>query len=227
MSNQRPLPPEIYMRRRVAALVILLVVVALLVWALSAMARSGGSGSDGATETSTEQTVNPTVATEPTVAAPEESTSETASASPSEEPSSSVEAAPARTGACELKDLRIKALPNQPSYAAGTEPVFYMEVENPTDTDCVIDLDENILRFEVYDMRTNERMWADTDCYQPVVSGTQTYKAGEKQGYQARWSGTVSQPGKCDDRPAIEPGSYFLHTVIGDNASEAAPFNIT
>lgn len=215
------------MRRRVAALVILLVVVALLVWALSAMARSGGSGSDGATETSTEQTVNPTVATEPTVAAPEESTSETASASPSEEPSSSVEAAPARTGACELKDLRIKALPNQPSYAAGTEPVFYMEVENPTDTDCVIDLDENILRFEVYDMRTNERMWADTDCYQPVVSGTQTYKAGEKQGYQARWSGTVSQPGKCDDRPAIEPGSYFLHTVIGDNASEAAPFNIT
>ncbi len=226
MSNQRPLPPEIYMRRRVAALVILLVVVALLVWALSAMARSGGSGSDGATETSTEQTVNPTVATEPTVAAPEESTSETPSASPSEEPSS-VEAAPARTGACELKDLRIKALPNQPSYAAGTEPVFYMEVENPTDTDCVIDLDENILRFEVYDMRTNERMWADTDCYQPVVSGTQTYKAGEKQGYQARWSGTVSQPGKCDDRPAIEPGSYFLHTVIGDNASEAAPFNIT
>ncbi|UBI09609.1 hypothetical protein LA324_02925 [Corynebacterium coyleae] len=224
MSNQRPLPPEIYMRRRVAALVILLVVVALLVWALSAMARSGGSGSDGATETSTEQTVNPTVATEPTVAAPEESASE--SASPSEEPSS-VEAAPARTGACELKDLRIKALPNQPSYAAGTEPVFYMEVENPTDTDCVIDLDENILRFEVYDMRTNERMWADTDCYQPVVSGTQTYKAGEKQGYQARWSGTVSQPGKCDDRPAIEPGSYFLHTVIGDNASEAAPFNIT
>lgn len=214
------------MRRRVAALVILLVVVALLVWALSAMARSGGSGSDGATETSTEQTVNPTVATEPTVSAPEESTSETASASPSEEPSS-VEAAPARTGACELKDLRIKALPNQPSYAAGTEPVFYMEVENPTDTDCVIDLDENILRFEVYDMRTNERMWADTDCYQPVVSGTQTYKAGEKQGYQARWSGTVSQPGKCDDRPAIEPGSYFLHTVIGDNASEAAPFNIT
>lgn len=212
------------MRRRVAALVILLVVVALLVWALSAMARSGGSGSDGATETSTEQTVNPTVATEPTVAAPEESASE--SASPSEEPSS-VEAAPARTGACELKDLRIKALPNQPSYAAGTEPVFYMEVENPTDTDCVIDLDENILRFEVYDMRTNERMWADTDCYQPVVSGTQTYKAGEKQGYQARWSGTVSQPGKCDDRPAIEPGSYFLHTVIGDNASEAAPFNIT
>ncbi|OFT29973.1 hypothetical protein HMPREF3171_05170 [Corynebacterium sp. HMSC08F01] len=225
MSNQHPLPPEIYMRRRVAALVILLVVVALLVWALSAMARSGGSGSDGATETSTEQTVNPTVATEPTVAAPEESASE--SASPSEEPSSSVEAAPARTGACELKDLRIKALPNQPSYAAGTEPVFYMEVENPTDTDCVIDLDENILRFEVYDMRTNERMWADTDCYQPVVSGTQTYKAGEKQGYQARWSGTVSQPGKCDDRPAIEPGSYFLHTVIGDNASEAAPFNIT
>ena len=159
--------------------------------------------------------------TEPTVSAPEEPSE------PAPVASSSVEAAPARTGACELKDLRITAMPNQPSYATGTQPVFYMEVENPTDTDCVIDLDENILRFEVYNMRTNEKMWADTDCYEPVVAGTQTYKAGQKQGYQARWSGTVSQPGQCEDRPAIEPGSYFLHTVIGDNASDAAPFNIT
>ena len=222
MSNQRPLPPEIYMRRRVAALVILLVVVALLVWALSAVARSGGG--DSAEETTSEAPAS-TIETEPTVSAPEEPSSEPSEPAPAA--SSSVEAAPARTGACELKDLRITAMPNQPSYAAGTQPVFYMEVENPTDTDCVIDLDENILRFEVYNMRTNEKMWADTDCYEPVVAGTQTYKAGQKQGYQARWSGTVSQPGQCEDRPAIEPGSYFLHTVIGDNASDAAPFNIT
>lgn len=210
------------MRRRVAALVILLVVVALLVWALSAVARGGGG--DSSEETTTE-TPAATIETEPTVSVQEETT---ASSSPSESTaSSSVEAAPARTGSCELKDLRITAMPNQPSYVAGTQPVFYMEVENPTDTDCVIDLDENILRFEVYNMRSNEKMWADTDCYEPVVAGTQTYKAGEKQGYQARWSGTVSQPGQCEDRPAIEPGSYFLHTVIGDNASDAAPFNIT
>ena len=222
MSNQRPLPPEIYMRRRVAALVILLVVVALLVWALSAVARSGGG--DSAEETTSEAPAS-TIETEPTVSAPEEPSSEPSE--PASAASSSVEAAPARTGACELKDLRITAMPNQPSYVAGTQPVFYMEVENPTDTDCVIDLDENILRFEVYNMRTNEKMWADTDCYEPVVAGTQTYKAGQKQGYQARWSGTVSQPGQCEDRPAIEPGSYFLHTVIGDNASDAAPFNIT
>ena len=210
------------MRRRVAALVILLVVVALLVWALSAVARSGGG--DSAEETTSEAPAS-TIETEPTVSAPEEPSSEPSEPAPAA--SSSVEAAPARTGACELKDLRITAMPNQPSYAAGTQPVFYMEVENPTDTDCVIDLDENILRFEVYNMRTNEKMWADTDCYEPVVAGTQTYKAGQKQGYQARWSGTVSQPGQCEDRPAIEPGSYFLHTVIGDNASDAAPFNIT
>ena len=222
MSNQRPLPPGIYMRRRVAALVILLVVVALLVWALSAVARSGGG--DSAEETTSEAPAS-TIETEPTVSAPEEPSSEPSE--PASAASSSVEAAPARTGACELKDLRITAMPNQPSYVAGTQPVFYMEVENPTDTDCVIDLDENILRFEVYNMRTNEKMWADTDCYEPVVAGTQTYKAGQKQGYQARWSGTVSQPGQCEDRPAIEPGSYFLHTVIGDNASDAAPFNIT
>ena len=51
------------MRRRVAALVILLVVVALLVWGLSAFARSGKP------ETTDEVTETPstTIATEPTV----------------------------------------------------------------------------------------------------------------------------------------------------------------
>ncbi|WP_284522666.1 hypothetical protein [Corynebacterium aquatimens] len=44
MTNRRPLPDEIYMRRRVAALVVLLLVVAMIVWGLTAWARSGNSG---------------------------------------------------------------------------------------------------------------------------------------------------------------------------------------
>ena len=120
----------------------------------------------------------------------------------------------------------MRAMPSQPSYPEGTQPVFYMEVENPTDTDCVIDLDDNLLRFEVYDMASNDRIWSDTDCYPPVVDGTETFKAGQKRGFEARWSATASQPGQCDARPAVAAGSYFLHAVIGDNASDAAPFNI-
>ena len=102
-----------------------------------------------------------------------------------------------------------------------------MEVENPTDTDCVINLDDNPLRFEVYDMASNERIWSDIDCYPPVVGGTVDFAPGEKRRWEARWSGTASQPGQCDNRAEVKAGSYFLHGVIGENASEASPFNIT
>lgn len=230
MTNQRPLPPEIYRRRRVAALVALLVIVVFLVWGLSAMARSGGGDAD--VSTSTSPTTTPV--TEPTVPEPGAATSsvsETAKESASGEPTSPTEptehteAAP--SGTCELKDLRVVASTNQPSYAVGEQPVFYMEVQNPTDADCVIDLDANIMRFEVYDMATNQRVWSDVDCFDPVFAGQETFPRDSKRGFEARWSGTSSQPNVCTDRQPVPAGSYYLHTVIGDNASDAVPFNLT
>lgn len=212
------------MRRRVAALVILLVVVALLVWGLTAFARSGNSDESG-DATQAPETPSTTLATEPTVEL--STTTETTRATEPTEPTATTEAAPAKKGSCELGDLRVQASSNQPSYAEGAQPVFYMEVENPTDTDCVINLDDNPLRFEVYDMASNERIWSDIDCYPPVVGGTVDFAPGEKRRWEARWSGTASQPGQCDDRAEVRAGSYFLHGVIGENASEASPFNIT
>lgn len=212
------------MRRRVAALVILLVVVALLVWGLTAFARSGNSDESG-DATQAPETPSTTLATEPTVEL--STTTETTRTTEPTEPTASTEAAPAKKGSCELDDLRVQASSNQPSYAEGAQPVFYMEVENPTDTDCVINLDDNPLRFEVYDMASNERIWSDIDCYPPVVGGTVDFAPGEKRRWEARWSGTASQPGQCDNRAEVKAGSYFLHGVIGENASEASPFNIT
>lgn len=226
MSNQRPLPPEIYMRRRVAALVILLVVVALLVWGLSAFARSGKTDETETTPETVAEAPSTTLATEPTVQLSEESTTPTSSEAPTQ-PTEETAAAPVKKGSCELADLQIHASSNQPSYAVGVQPVFYMEVENPTDTDCVIDLDDDLLRFEVYDMATNDRIWSDTDCYPPVAAGNVEFAPGEKRRWEARWSATASQPGQCDNRPEVKAGSYFLHGVIGDNASDASPFNIT
>lgn len=209
------------MRRRVAALVILLVIVALLVWGLSAFARSGKTDETEDTPETVSEAPSTTLATEPTVQLSEESTPS------STQPSEETVAAPVKKGSCELADLEIHASSNQPSYAIGVQPVFYMEVKNPTDTDCVINLDDNLLRFEVYDMATNDRIWSDTDCYPPVAAGNVEFAPGEKRRWEARWSVTASQPGQCDNRPEVKAGSYFLHGVIGDNASDASPFNIT
>ena len=209
------------MRRRVAALVILLVIVALLVWGLSAFARSGKTDETENTPETVSEAPSTTLATEPTVQLSEESTPS------STQPSEETVAAPVKKGSCELADLEIHASSNQPSYAIGVQPVFYMEVKNPTDTDCVINLDDNLLRFEVYDMATNDRIWSDTDCYPPVAAGSVEFAPGEKRRWEARWSATASQPGQCDNRPEVKAGSYFLHGVIGENASDASPFNIT
>ena len=237
MTNQRPLPDEIYVRRRVGALVVLLILVVLVVWGLSAVAKSGNNSGDGsdAAVASTDVTPSITPVTEPTVPAPkdaESSTSATPEAAATDaEKEGDVEASaseePLAKGSCELSDLRITALTEFPSFKVGDSPKIFMEVENPTDTDCVLDLNDGDMRFEVYDMATNARVWSDTDCYASIVVGQETFPAGEKRPYQAVWSGTASAPGACTDRKTVPAGSYYLHAVIGDNASDAAPFNFT
>ena len=228
MTNQRPHPPEIYMRRRVAALVVLLVLAALIIWGLSAWAGNSGGDDEATSATATE----PAPVTEPTVPAPEESTSASSEASStvsstaaSTEPSSSEE--PLASGKCELSDLRISASSDKPSYGPDEQPTFYMMVDNPTDTDCVLDISDGDLRFEVYDMATNQRVWADTDCYPSVTTGRQTFEAGTEKPFEARWSRADSKPGQCEGRQPVPAGSYYLHTVIGDNASDAMPFNLS
>lgn len=237
MTNQRPLPDEIYVRRRVGALVVLLILVVLVVWGLSAVAKSGNNSGDGsdAAVASTDVTPSITPVTEPTVPAPEDAESSTSATTEvtatDAEKEGDVEASASEEslakGSCELSDLRITALTEFPSFKVGDSPKIFMEVENPTDTDCVLDLNDGDMRFEVYDMATNARVWSDTDCYASIVVGQETFPAGEKRPYQAVWSGTASAPGACTDRKTVPAGSYYLHAVIGDNASDAAPFNFT
>lgn len=229
------------MRRRVAALVILLLVVALVIWGLSSWAGRGSADTETTGGTATATATEPAPITEPTVPAPEDTSSTAtvtttstragAESSEGEEPEAESEteaaAAPIAKGSCELGDLQVKALTEQSSFSVDDQPVFFMEVHNPTDTDCELDLGDDALRFEVYDMASNQRIWADTDCYPSVVTGSQTFEAGGDRSFKARWSVKGSQPGQCTSREQVEPGSYYLHTVIGDNASDPTPFNLT
>lgn len=233
------------MRRRVAALVAILVLVVVLIFAATAL--FGGSKEDSAAEsqqaaasdtlapsentTSAAETTGPTSAKESTESPKSaESGSTEAGESGKEEPTSEAKpdeltVDPSKT-TCSLQDLKVLAKTNEDSVPAGKMPTFYLEVFNPTTKDCSIDLDEEQLRFEVYKMGSNERVWADTDCYASVETGKQTFKSGETRYFQADWSRKRSEPGKCTEREEAEPGAYFLHSVIGENYSPALPFNL-
>lgn len=227
----------IYKRRRLAALVILLVVVALIIWGISSL--GGGSADEtentAATSSLESTSVADSAAPSTTGETPEETTSTGDAAGSSVDsagkptsPSESTE--PAETSApkdsCELSDLVITAGSNKPNFAPGEQPQLFMTVSNPTAEDCEIDLDDNVLRFEVYNLANNARVWSDVDCNPAVETGTRIFPAGEERYFQAIWSRTTSAPEQCSSRQLVSAGSYFLHTVIGQNPSQALTFNL-
>ena len=239
MNQNKPLPEEIYKRRRVAALIIVIVLAVVLIWA--AVAAFGGDSDDSvaassessaATTSADSTSESETTSTDSTSESESESASESASeeakdeeegASESKEPEESVQAA---KDTCSLEDLEVRTSMLNYSVPDGELPKFFMTVTNPTAADCKIDLDENSLRFEVYKMTDNERVWSDTDCYASVQTGEQTFPAGKDLKFEAEWSRQASEPGKCTDRPTAEPGAYFAHTVIGDNSSPPQDFTL-
>lgn len=229
MSNKRPLPDVIYTRRRVAAIVVVLVVLALILLLFNLL---GGNNkdTDPAAETTTSSelsvTSEPSTTTQTSTATTVTET-ETTSTGVSTSPSSTTTTnAAANKKTCELKDLEVSASMDQPNYTGDQRPEFFINVHNPTGADCEIDLKENPLAFEVYNLATNERVWSDIDCNDAVSVKTETFAKGADKKYSAVWSRTTSAPNHCDDRSEVGPGSYYLHTLVGTNHSDPEPFNI-
>ncbi|MDO4911609.1 MAG: hypothetical protein Q3972_07680 [Corynebacterium sp.] len=224
--NGRPLPHYIYVRRRIAAAVIVLVVILLLSIVIGSL--RGSSSTENAAETTTATSEQPSItATDITIG--EVSTAAptgTATASSSATSSTTAAAANSTATACSLNDLVITATSDRPNYADGMQPVFYMTVRNPTNYDCTIDLSANVLRFEVYDLATNQRIWSDVDCNTSEDTGSRVFPANSDVYYEARWSRTNSAPGQCTDRQNVPNGSYYLYTLVGSNHSDPYTFNL-
>lgn len=236
------LPREIYIRRRVAAIVVLLIVVFLVVWLISALIGGGEDPEPTAEETTAGTSSTLPVSTSSLTTTTSAEGSATAStgaqstgASENEKPYGGSETTTAGTTkpsvpepkkTCELNDLIVSATTDQAAYAPNAEPSFYMTVENPTAADCVIDLGKDVLRFEVYDLATNRRVWSDVDCNPAVDVTERTFPAGEERYYEAIWSRTNSAPGSCSNRVEVPAGGYYLHTLVGNNHSDAHPFNL-
>lgn len=231
-ASSRPLPHEVYMRRRIAALIIVLLLVALIVWGLTAVARSGSGEAEPATTAPAT-----TLVTTPTEPAPDASASGTleSAAEETDSPASGADnpedAALADKKNCELDDLRLAVATNKTGYGgnnADDKPEFTVQIKNPTGGDCVIDTSENQLRFEVYAIGREgfQPVWSDIDCYDPVLTGDQTFKAGEARNFSATWSRLGSAPGQCGDRQPVEPGAYVVTASLGDKTSESTTFNL-
>ena len=243
----RPLPAEVYYRRRrLAALFALLVIIGVVATLLfirsnhesetvavtepiastpratggapatptgspkATSASGGGVGSEPAAEVATE------VATTPGTAAGTHTTaaSDDAQADDTKDDDTESEAAQAKE-TCDLSDLKIEASTDHFSYEEGQLPNLYMKVANPTKADCIIDLTDNVIRFEIYTMDTNQLLWSDVDCNDPAETGKQTFKANSERYFKVQWSRTSSAPNACIDREPAPAGDYYMHAAIG------------
>ena len=261
----RPLPAEVYYRRRrLAALFALLVIIGVVAALLfirsnhesatvavtepiastpratggapatptgspkATSVSGGGAGSEPAAEVATEVATTPgTAAGTRTGGASGASgaggkksvthttaASDDAQADDAKDDDAESEAAQAKD-TCDLSDLKIEASTDHFSYEEGQLPNLYMKVANPTKADCIIDLTDNVIRFEIYTMDTNQLLWSDVDCNDPAETGKQTFKANSERYFKVQWSRTSSAPNACIDREPAPAGDYYMHAAIG------------
>lgn len=230
----RPLPPEIYRRRRIAAGVGLLVLVLVLVLIVRAITGGGGDSTETAADSSTSSATagsseSTTRSADASSSASTSGTSGSSGASSEEseeaDPSESRTAEP--TGTCNVDDLRLEVRSGAPTYAGGQLPDFIMSVTNNSAADCTVDLEANPMSFEVFNLASYERIWGDTDCNEPTATEDIDLAAGESRNFALNgWSRTTSAPDQCADRADAGTGAFLLYGHLGDEVSEPATFNL-
>lgn len=256
----RPLPAEVYYRRRrLAALFALLVIIGVVATLLfirsnhesatvavtepiastpratggapatptgspkATSASGGGAGSEPAAEVATEVATTPGTAAGTRTggasgasgAGGKKSVTHTTAASDDAQADDAESEAAQAKDTCDLSDLKIEASTDHFSYEEGQLPNLYMKVANPTKADCIIDLTDNVIRFEIYTMDTNQLLWSDVDCNDPAETGKQTFKANSERYFKVQWSRTSSAPNACIDREPAPAGDYYMHAAIG------------
>ncbi|RVW06635.1 hypothetical protein [Rhodococcus spongiicola] len=212
-----PLPPEVYWRRRLVALGVLVVVIALIVWIITAVTGGGASEPAAAADTSetTETNAPPSEPSDATAEASEDDAAEPAAATSDAEPAY-----------CTDQSLAIKATPDQPQYRVGEEPSFTIAITNIGTVTCERDLGSGLQQVLVYTLDGNRRLWSNIDCYPYGDPAVEVLEPGGQRFFTIRWSGTTSDPGCLTVRNQVPAGAYTLVAQLGELRSSPEPFNL-
>ncbi|MBM7458405.1 hypothetical protein ACIBED_10415 [Rhodococcus coprophilus] len=240
-----PLPPEIYRRRRVLAITVLAVVLALVVWLVVALTGGGDAEPEpaAAQSTITSTTSAPDSSEEnsgdesdgegTTSASASDSggttSGSTTSEGESETTSSGAEASAdsAPPGQCPDQSLAVRVTADEPNYQVGTEPGFTIVITNIGTTGCDRDLGAGLQQVLVYSLDGNDRLWSNTDCFAEPTTDMRTLQPGDQAAYSVKWSASTSEPGCESPREPVGPGAYTVVGQLGGLRSTPEPFNIT
>lgn len=211
-----PLPREVYVRRRVAAVAVAVVAVLAVVLALFLASRDTGTDTQ---ETAANGDPDSSEDAEGSDGAEDDETSPT---------ETTARDGGASRGRCADEDLRLDVWPAEPNVPEGQDVRFFVNVMNTADSTCDRDLAEPPLSFEVYRLDDNTKVWSSIDCTTPREEDEVELRPDEPQPRQIDWTGRRSAEGACAeaDRTPVEPGSYQVYALIGSVFSPAATFNV-
>ncbi|MFC8528477.1 hypothetical protein [Nocardia sp. NPDC057227] len=200
-----PLPPEIYWRRRVFAIGILVLALALVIWLVVMVARGGTSpGGAAATSTTTE------------------------SNQPAGGPGASAASSSAESDVapCSDQSLAVKVSVGQPTYRKGEQPVFGIVITNISAAPCSRDMGSGMQQISVQTLDGTRRLWNSVDCYPDGQPDIRTLERGQQAAFTVTWSGSTSQPSCAGERVPVPAGAYAVLAQLGGVRSTAEPFNI-
>ena len=208
-------PPNVYWRRRVLALVVLVVVVALVVWGATALVGALRGDDAGAAGATTDRTADTGAADQGASQDPAAGVTETTAAAEGEVP------------ACAAETTAVVATADATSYALGATAKIGMTITNSGAAACTLDAGSAALELLV--VSGEDRIWSSDDCQENAESRPTTVEPGEAGmlASSVEWTLVRSGEGCAKDLPALKAGTYQLTARAGEITSAPLVLQLT
>jgi hypothetical protein len=191
-----PQPPSVYWRRR---LLLLVGVIAVIVVIVLIVVRPGAASGDGANKDPKGATTSDVKGT----------------------PSGSASGAAKAGGTCAPSSVKIVAITDATSYAAGQQPQLSMSITNTGTSACSFDVGTDAQQYVI--TSGSDTIWSSKDCQTDPAASAQTLEPGKTLTTQPlAWDRTRSSTTTCSgNRTAAVAGgaSYHLQVKLGSLTS--------
>ncbi|MEJ7772313.1 MAG: MucR family transcriptional regulator [Geodermatophilaceae bacterium] len=232
------LPPQVYWRRRMLLIGVVMMVVLAAGWFVIDGLSGGQAGAsvdasiDPAAVTSTQQPVGV-----PAVPGLEQVLPSLAPANPvavgvpaaSASPAPPVESLPppAEPGPCPDEAISLGVGSELGQYQSGSKPLLGLSVTNISALACIRDLDLGLQTYGLF-AADGTRLWGSNDCFpEPSRPTLALLQPGQVVAFSIIWSGRTSEPTCTAPRPVLGPGSYILRGYLANLVSADAALVLT
>ncbi|WP_432491821.1 hypothetical protein [Kineococcus gypseus] len=224
-SVLHPVGPErraTYWRRRLVAvlvLVVLLGALALGVRALLPQAPAGAAAARLDPARVSPTAVAATPSPEPTAGATADDTTDATA------PATAAASTPAETGPCAGEALEVVLTTDAPTYGPGVTPRFALTVRNASDVPCTAEVGSGTRSFVVEDA-SGARVWSTDDCQEATSAQVRELEPEGTRSMTTAWSRQRSAAGCPEDQPAAGPGTYTVRATWGERSAEPVAISL-